>query len=227
MVNYQLGKIYRIVCNTTGLTYYGSTCEKNLSSRLSHHKSVYKQYLNQNHHFITSFEIIKNNNYVIVLVENYPCNSKDELHSRERFYIENNECINKNIPTRTINEWIEENKDRVTEQKKKYYNANKQTFLEKRAQYYQSNKEHIIEHNKQYRKEHKDDLAEKKKRYYKKNKEVIGEKKKHRYNTNKQTILERRKQLHTCECGSVICFGAKTRHLKTKKHQLFLEQKKV
>lgn len=162
MVNYQLGKIYRIVCNTTGLTYYGSTCEKNLSSRLSHHKSVYKQYLNQNHHFITSFEIIKNNNYVIVLVENYPCNSKDELHSRERFYIENNECINKNIPTRTINEWIEENKDRVTEQKKKYYNANKEKYTEYREQ----NKQHLQEYNKQYCEQNRQTILEKAKRPY-------------------------------------------------------------
>ena len=32
MVNYGDGKIYRIVCNTTGDTYYGSTAEKTLAN---------------------------------------------------------------------------------------------------------------------------------------------------------------------------------------------------
>ena len=34
MRDYKDGKIYKIVCNNTGLTYYGSTCEKRLSRRL-------------------------------------------------------------------------------------------------------------------------------------------------------------------------------------------------
>ena len=42
MTDYQLGKIYRIVCNTTGLTYYGSTCEPTLARRLSGHVVNYK-----------------------------------------------------------------------------------------------------------------------------------------------------------------------------------------
>jgi hypothetical protein len=28
MVNYKLGKIYRLECNVTGLVYVGSTCEQ-------------------------------------------------------------------------------------------------------------------------------------------------------------------------------------------------------
>ena len=113
MVNYQLGKIYRIVCNTTGLTYYGSTCEDTMAKRLSHHKDSYKRYLNGNYGFTTSFEILKNENYEIILVENFPCNSKDQLHARERFYIESNECVNKIIPTRTKKEYREQNKEEI------------------------------------------------------------------------------------------------------------------
>ena len=130
MVNYQLGKIYKIVCNTTGLTYYGSTCEKTLALRLSHHKASYKRYLNQNSNFVTSFEILKNNNYEIILVENCPCNSKDELHARERFYIESNSCINKYIPNRTIKEYRELNKEVISEQRKQYREQNKEVISE-------------------------------------------------------------------------------------------------
>ena len=35
MVNYQLGKIYKIVDNTNGNIYIGSTCEPTLARRLA------------------------------------------------------------------------------------------------------------------------------------------------------------------------------------------------
>ena len=101
MVNYQLGKIYKLVCNTTGLVYYGSTCEPSLARRLQGHKENYNQGGK-----ITSNQIIENNNYGIFLVENYPCDNKDELTMRERFYIENNVCINKYVPIRFEEEKI-------------------------------------------------------------------------------------------------------------------------
>jgi hypothetical protein len=37
MVNYELAKIYKIVCNKTGMVYIGSTCQRLLSQRLSGH----------------------------------------------------------------------------------------------------------------------------------------------------------------------------------------------
>ena len=83
MVNYQDGKIYKIVDNTNGNVYIGSTCKK-LSSRLADHRASYKQYLNEKVRFITSFNVIKNGNYDIVLIEKWPCEDKEELHKRER-----------------------------------------------------------------------------------------------------------------------------------------------
>ena len=59
MVNYQLGKIYKIVDNTNGNIYIGSTCEKYLSNRLSGHQSKYKLYLKGLTNNIKSFEILK------------------------------------------------------------------------------------------------------------------------------------------------------------------------
>jgi len=87
-------KIYRIVCNDTNLTYYGSTTQK-LSQRLSCHVNQYK-----NGRGITSSKIIENGNYSIILVKNIECQSREELKREERWFIENNECVNKNIPGR-------------------------------------------------------------------------------------------------------------------------------
>ena len=44
MVNYQLGKIYKIVAGD--LMYIGSTCEPTLSRRLTNHVCDYKSWKN-------------------------------------------------------------------------------------------------------------------------------------------------------------------------------------
>lgn len=134
MSNYQNAKIYKIVCNNTGKQYIGSTTQKFLSQRLAQHKSI------QNHS-CKSREIIEGGNYSIVLVELCPCNSKDELHKRERHFIETLDCINKIIPGRTQKEYYEENKERVLEQQKEYYKANKEHLCERKKEYYEDNKE--------------------------------------------------------------------------------------
>ena len=72
MVNYNLGKIYRIVCKTTGLVYIGSTAEPTLARRLATHSRKYKCFLNGKGRFVTSYKILENNNYEIILIENTP-----------------------------------------------------------------------------------------------------------------------------------------------------------
>ena len=93
MVNYQQGKIYKIVAN--GQTYIGSTCEPNLSRRLAQHKNHYKSWMRGKQNYVTSYRVLYEDNPEIFLIESYPCNSKDELVARERFYIESIECVNK------------------------------------------------------------------------------------------------------------------------------------
>ena len=100
MVNYQQGKIYKIVDNTNGNVYIGSTCKKTLAERLSGHKARYNAWKLRPHNNspMTSFKILENMNYDIMLIENYPCKSKDELFAREAYHINTIPCINKEIP---------------------------------------------------------------------------------------------------------------------------------
>jgi hypothetical protein len=72
---YQNAKIYKIVDNTNDNIYIGSTCKK-LCQRLAQHRSNYKQYLNDKFSYITSFKILKNDDYDIVLIEEFPCENK-------------------------------------------------------------------------------------------------------------------------------------------------------
>ena len=116
MVNtefYKNGKIYKIVDNTSDKIYIGSTC-KLLCQRLAQHRSSYKQYLNGNYHFVTSFEIIKNADYAIILLEHCEnIENKEQLRARERYYIENNNCVNRKVDGRTKKEWREDNKEAI------------------------------------------------------------------------------------------------------------------
>lgn len=100
MVNYQNSKIYKLVSNVTTDVYYGSTCCR-LSDRLSAHSIAYKRYLNGKGGRYTCFKLFAAGPVQIVLVESWPCNSKNELHARERHWIENNACVNKNLPGAT------------------------------------------------------------------------------------------------------------------------------
>ena len=124
MLNYQLGKIYKIECNVTGKVYIGSTCEPILARRLAGHITNYKRYLKGTYNYVSSFEILQNRNYDIVLIESYPCNSKDELHARERYWTNNIDCMNKIKGQGLINvlgkleylkQYREKNKDKLKE----------------------------------------------------------------------------------------------------------------
>ena len=96
---YSRGKIYKIVDNT-GISppYVGSTCEARLCRRLQKHKSSYKGWLNKNwkQGHMRSFDVMKNNDYKIVLIEECPCETKEQLLAREQYWIDNLVCVNKN-----------------------------------------------------------------------------------------------------------------------------------
>jgi hypothetical protein len=102
MPDYSKSKIYRIVCNETGKTYYGSTT-RTLAQRRATHVSSFKTKKQE----CSSSVIFEKGNYDIVLCEEYPCETKEQLHMRERWYIENNECVNKVNPIRTNDEKLE------------------------------------------------------------------------------------------------------------------------
>ena len=95
MVNYENAKIYKLVCNKTGLTYIGSTCQGLLCKRLSGHVSKYKRWKDgKTNNYVTSFKIIDNGDYYMELIEAVPCSGFDELAKKERHYIESVDCVN-------------------------------------------------------------------------------------------------------------------------------------
>jgi hypothetical protein len=133
-MDYENGKIYRIDCLTTGQVYIGSTKEKTLSLRLSKHKASFKYWNSGKGCHQTSFEILKHGNFKISLIELFPCNTKDELTSREGYYIRNTDCINKQVPHRTEKEYYQENREKILERDKEYRNNNKEKVAERQRE---------------------------------------------------------------------------------------------
>ena len=78
MVNYNNSKIYKLVCLATNKCYIGSTTKEYLSQRLVQHVAESKSKKP-----CRSKEIIDGGNYSIILLEAYPCNSRDELKAKE------------------------------------------------------------------------------------------------------------------------------------------------
>ena len=207
MVNYENGKLYKIVCNTTGLVYIGSTCQKSITQRLAQHKCDYKLYQQGKFNYLTSFKTLENENYDIILLEKYPCKDMMELHQRERFYIENNECVNKQIPSRTKQQYIEDTKENKKINDKEYYEKNKET---------------ISKINKEYRQNNKEIIKERKLKYYQNNIELISFKAKEYYEANKEKIIKRQNEKVKCECGCEISKCNEIRHKKSLKHQEYI-----
>ena len=102
---------------------------------------------------------MENDDYDIILIEDLPCNSKDQLFARERYYTNEIECVN-----------IRKNQGRCLElgkteydklRKKEYLDKNIETMKIKHKEYYDKNIETMKIKNKEYRDENKEKLNEK------------------------------------------------------------------
>ena len=112
MVNYSLGKIYKLQNknNPESDIYIGSTTHLRLCQRFAEHKNTFNRFkkgltiTNYSSHDI--FRKYGTDNCEIILIENVNAQNKDELKAKERQYILNNNCVNKQIP-QTKEDWKE------------------------------------------------------------------------------------------------------------------------
>jgi group I intron endonuclease len=81
MVNYHLGKIYRIVNSVNSIEYIGSTVRPHLSQRMGGHQSNARGRPDCPLH--QAMKDVGIGNFTIKLIQLYPCNSKDELEAEE------------------------------------------------------------------------------------------------------------------------------------------------
>ena len=123
MPNYSEGKIYKIVSEKTSSIYVGSTTQA-----LKERFRVHKKNLDSSSRELLDFDDAK-----IVLIEDYPCESGDELRIREEYYRE----LNKEVCVNLIKAYT--SVEEIAENKKKYKLSEK--GIETQRKYEQSGKQ--------------------------------------------------------------------------------------
>lgn len=157
MVNYQNGKIYKIVSSLTDMIYIGSTTKKYLCDRMYYHRVGLKYWMSGKRGFVASFPILLYEDARIILIENHPCNSKDELRAREQHYIDLY-C------------------DTVVNLQKAYTGIDCSDMKEYNKQYYIDNQEYYKQYNKQYQKDNHKNYKQYQKQYRENNNKKINQK---------------------------------------------------
>ena len=133
--------------------------------------------------------------------EKYIGSTKTPLNVR-MYYHKSQDCSSKQIIDRGnytsyIVEEVEE--DDILREREQYHMDNTECINKRRA-----NGHNAKEYKKKYREKNREENIEYGKKYYQ---------------DNREWFRERRKEKITCECGAIICRGAKSLHLKCKRHQ--------
>ena len=132
MPDYTQSKIYRVCSYKTDRVYIGSTVQP-LSKRINEHRNAYVRYKKGLRGFVSSFDImdVDLEGAKCVLLETYPCTSKEQLRARERYWIEElgSVCVNRNIPSRTRQEWLDTTKEERQAYQSDYYLKHREPLL--------------------------------------------------------------------------------------------------
>lgn len=105
MSKYCTGKIYKIECDGVDKVYIGSTTQP-LCRRMANHKKMFKMYNEGSTKlYYASYDVLKYDNAKITLIEDFPCERKDQLVARERYHIlQHARSVNKALPKDENNE---------------------------------------------------------------------------------------------------------------------------
>jgi inorganic triphosphatase YgiF len=219
-MSFLTAQLYTIRSYQTEKIYIGATIQT-LARRLAQHVSQYKSWkLDNTKTYVTSFNIIKYDDYYIELLESFPCNNKDELNKREGELIRSHDCVNRCVPGRTRKQYYEENKVEISRKKKIYADEHKVEAAIWGKQWRSDNEEKLQKQKKEYYKDNKTDLNLKMKEHYIKNTEKLKLYQKNRRTKYDTKIKKFKNKKHMCEyCNIQYSQSNKNRHVKTTRHQ--------
>jgi hypothetical protein len=190
-MDYKNGKIYKISNIVNDLVYIGSTTQS-LSRRMSYHRSSINVKSKSTSRLYTEMREIGCDNFFIELLENFPCDTKEELHAREMYYIRDYDSLNNGLNKYcsiidTIR--LTQCKMKNRENNKIWYKNNEDYAKNKHKEWYQNNNEYVKAKHHEYREK------------------------------NKQKIKDYRNELITCDvCHIQIIRDSYHKHKKSKKH---------
>ena len=201
-IDYSKTIIYKIInYDYPELVYVGSTT--NFTKRKQHHKdAVFNQ--NSLSHNLKIYKTIRENGgwdcWKMIVICEYPCDNKRQAELEEdKYMMELKANLNMNRASRTMKQYYEDNKENIKDKNKQYFEDNTDNLKDKFKQYYEDNKDKF----KEYREDNKDKIKQ-----YR--------------DDNKDKMKEHKTKKCTCECGSTFTHGNKSQHIKTMKHQKYL-----
>ena len=169
MPDYSKGKIYKIFnIDEPEKFYVGSTTMK-LWHRLGGHKSLCKK---SNRFFYQEVKKLCWDKFKIELIENFPCNNRQELFAQEE-KVRSQTNAYYNMCRAFVSE--EQRKSVRAEYAKKYQKGHKKEIAKYKAQYDKIHREQIAQRKARYQQTHKEQIAQRKARYRQNHKEQIAE----------------------------------------------------
>lgn len=187
MVNYSNTKIYYILVGNE--RYYGHTTQK-LCERKGGHKRDFHKHPNAKLYKTMRDAGMTENDIQLVLVEDFPCERKEQAEARERYYIEQYATLNMVIPTRTRQEYRNVNSEMERERRAKWKTENPKKVREIQAKWYIKNADKVRERMKTYRAENVGKIRERKAQYRAENKDILHQK----YELNKDKYNATRRE---------------------------------
>jgi hypothetical protein len=190
-MSYKNGKLYCIRNTIDDDIYVGSTTQL-LSKRMAMHRNK----LNYKPHYKLYMKMadVGLDKFYIELIENCPCENKEELRTREGFVIREMGTLNSRIAGRNTKYWAIENHEHVKEHRQQYYEDYKATLQPKYKEFYNNNKAEITVKVKKYVEE------------------------------EKELILQPQSTVIICECGRQVIHQGNSRHIKTQIHQQLMNE---
>jgi hypothetical protein len=210
MVNYNLGKVYKIEPMSGGEegdVYIGSTALPRLSTRMAIHRCSYKGWKEDRTGLTTVYKLFDKygvTNCQITLLESISAETKDELFACERKWIQSQKCVNKIVAGRTQKQYYQDNRVRLLEQNHQYHEQHK----EQSRQYRQDNRVHRLEQLGEWKESNKVHIAE----------YNIANKERRAIYLKQYDIKQVKIQ---CECTGTYYRNHKKRHIQSVKHQQF------
>ena len=237
-IDYSNTHFYKIVCKDTSIKecYIGHTTDFN-RRKSEHKKHCYME--NDKHYNLKLYKFIRENggweNWEMVSIKAEGCENTLDAKRKEREYIEQiHPSLNLNIPSRTNQEYYNDNHGKILEYGKKYYIDNKPRIDERNKAYNEKYKEYFQAKHKQYREENKEEKKITDKEYYEKHKDEICERIRQQRKDDPEKFKERDKQAYQrkksmrqrpyeCVCGVICKFSSRLSHFQSLKHQQYIQ----
>ena len=94
-------------------------------------------------------------NFYIELVEECPCDNKEQLRAREGYFIRQRGTLNSQIAGRSKQEYHKDTAEHIKQRSHNYYKQNKEKSKETQKQWRETHQEQIKEQKKKWFQEHK------------------------------------------------------------------------